>query len=295
MYVITGATGNTGGQIAEALLDAGKSVRGIGRSRERLQPLRERGAEIAVGDLADTDFLTDAFRGATAVYAVNPSDYTAPDFRAHQNEVADALVRAVRDAEVEYVVVLSSVGAHLSEGAGVVQGLADTEQKFRELKSVNVIFLRPTYFMENLLGQVTIVKQAGILGSPLRPDLRFPIVATADIVRIATERLLARDWQGRQVQYILGARDVDNREIARVLGEAIGRPELPYVQISNDDFRGAMLGMGMSPSTVDAYVEFLDGMNSGRIMEDSRRTPESTTPTRLEDFAPAFAKAYEAA
>ncbi|HYW11162.1 MAG TPA: NAD(P)H-binding protein [Longimicrobium sp.] len=292
MYVITGATGNTGGRIAGALLDAGQPVRVVGRSAGRLQALVDRGAQAAVGDLHDGEFVAGAFAGATAVYAMIPPNFGADDFRAYQNGVADALVEGVRRGGVRRVVTLSSVGAHLPEGAGVVQGIHDMEQKFDALSGVDVLHLRATYFMENLFMQIGSVKQMGAFGGALRADLRFPIVHTSDIADVAARRMLDGGWTGTQAEYVLGAEDVDSRQAAKVLGSAIGRPELDYVEIPYADFQQVLAGAGASPDVARLYVEFMRGMNDGRILEQARRTPANTTPTRLADFAPVFAGAF---
>lgn len=292
MYVITGATGNTGGRIAGALLDAGQPVRVVGRSAHRLQALVERGAQAAVGDLNDAEFVAGAFAGATAVYAMIPPNVGADDFRAYQNGVADALVQGVRRGGARRVVTLSSVGAHLPEGAGVVQGIHDMEQRFHSLAGVDVLHLRATYFMENLFMQIGSVKQVNALAGPLRADLRLPIVHTGDVAGVAVRRLLDGGWTGTRVEYVLGAEDVDHRQVARVLGSAIGRPELDYVEMPYADFQRVLAGAGASPDVARLYVEFIRGMNEGRILEQARRTPENTTATRLEDFAPEFAGAF---
>ncbi len=207
--------------------------------------------------------------------------------------MADALAEGVRRAGVRRVVTLSSVGAHLPEGAGVVQGLHDMERTFNAL-GVDVLHLRPTYFMENLYGQIGSVRQMGAFAGAIRADLRFPIVHTADIAAVAARRLLDGGWTGTQVEYVLGAEDVDHRQAAQVLGAAIGRPEMDYVEISYADMERAFVGMGASPSVASRYAEFMRAMNDGRIMEEARRTPENTTPTGLRDFAPQFAAAYAA-
>ena len=293
MYVITGATGNTGSRIARELLREGRPVRVIARGAGRLGDLVELGAQPAGGDLADAAFLAEAFRGATAVYAMIPPNYAAVDFRAHQNTIASALARAVAAAGVTHVVTLSSVGAHLTQGAGVVQGLHDLEQTFNALPGVHVLHLRPTYFLENFLGQAGTVKALGVMGSPLRPDVRFPVVHTRDIAAVAARRLAELSFTGKGVEYILGAEEIDFRDAARVLGGAIGRPELAYVEFPFADARRAMVGeWGFSPSAADAFLEFQQALNDGRITEEARRTPENTTATRLEHFAPEFAAAY---
>ena len=61
LYVITGATGNTGGRIAHKLLESGKHVRVTSRSEEKLAELKDKGAETAIGELDDAEFLKKAF------------------------------------------------------------------------------------------------------------------------------------------------------------------------------------------------------------------------------------------
>ena len=127
-YTITGATGHTGQIVANTLLDHGHQVRVVGRNGEKLQPFVARGAQAFVGTLDDVDLLTQAFSGADAVYILLPGDFSAPDFRAYQNQLGQAIATATRNAGVRYVVNLSSLGAHQAEGTGVVLGLYDQER-----------------------------------------------------------------------------------------------------------------------------------------------------------------------
>ncbi len=121
-YVITGATGNIGHALAEKLLAGGYKVRALGRSAERLKPLTDKGAEPLVGDLEDAAFITRAFQDAKGVFAMIPSNPTAPDIRADQNRISESLAATVRQAGVTHVVTLSSIGAHLPEGTGPIAG-----------------------------------------------------------------------------------------------------------------------------------------------------------------------------
>ena len=130
MITIMGATGHTGKKITEALLKAGKKVRALGRSENKLAELKRAGAEVLAGDTTDAAFLTKAFRGADAVYTLLPTDPHAPDFRGEQDRQGEAIVKAVRDSSVQYVVALSSIGANLSEGTGVIAGLHAQEERF---------------------------------------------------------------------------------------------------------------------------------------------------------------------
>src|SRR5512136_1260507 len=139
MYAITGATGNIGSKTADILLARGEKVRVIGRSAVRLQPFVERGAEAAIGDLKDGDFVARAFSGATAVFAMIPPDYTALDLRAYQEEIRESLADAIKSSGVKFVVNLSSQGANLPEGTGPILGLRDQESRFNLLEGVNVL------------------------------------------------------------------------------------------------------------------------------------------------------------
>ena len=99
MYVITGATGNTGSEVAKKLLAAGGQVRVVGRSAQRLGPLVKKGAEAFVADITDTGALTKAFSGANGVYAMIPPDVSAPDVLAHYQRVGMPWPPRLRRAE----------------------------------------------------------------------------------------------------------------------------------------------------------------------------------------------------
>lgn len=296
MYVITGATGRTGSRIVHRLLDGGEPVRAIGRSEARLRGLVERGAEPAVGDLRDAAFVRAAFDGASAAYAMIPPAPREDDLRAFQDRIAENLAEALLIQGVEHVVTLSSIGAEWDAGTGVVLGLHDLEQKLNAIPHTAVLHLRAACFMENLFAMIPQIRATGHLSAPLRPDTRFPIVATRDIAEVAADALSLLDFEGKRVQYVLGAEDTTYPEIARILGEAIGRPGLTYRRITFDDARDAMVEQwGVSEDAADLTIEFLRALDDGRILENVERTPEATTPTSLRDFAPSFAQAYRAA
>jgi uncharacterized protein YbjT (DUF2867 family) len=292
MYVITGATGNTGKPITLALLAAGKKVRILSRSAEKAKELTGRGAELFLGGPEDRSVLQRAVAGATAVYAMIPPDWSQPDFTAYQRRVADAIAGALSGSSVKYVVSLSSVGAHLEHNAGVVAGLHYLERKLDGLPGLNVLHLRPTYFMENTLGQIGLVKAMGVMGSPMHADRPMSMIATRDVADYAAGRLLKLDFAGRSVQYLLGRREITYSEVASVFGKAIGKPDLKYVEVPYEQLASAIMGMGATASVADNLNEFIRSFNEGKILEDAKRTQEATTPTTIEDFAKVFADVY---
>lgn len=295
MITIMGATGHTGQKITETILNAGETVRALGRSKSKLAELKNAGAEVFIGDATDAAFLTDAFRGADAVYTLLPTDRRAPDYRAEQDRQGEAIVKAIRASGVRYVVALSSLGADLSEGTGVIAGLHAQEERLKQIESTNVLLLRPVSFFENFYDAIGVIKHEGINVDSVEPDFAVPMIATRDIVEVAANALKARDWQGVVVRELLGPRDLSYAEATRIIGERIGKPDLAYVQVSYADMARALVQAGLSESFADLYVAMTRAFNEGIIQPRKGRTPENTTPTRFEDFADELASACEAA
>jgi uncharacterized protein YbjT (DUF2867 family) len=292
VYVVTGATGHVGNVLAQKLLALGRTVRVIGRSSERLEPLAAQGAEPFVGSLEDVEFLKRAFAGATALFAMVPPHLTTPDYRAYQNRISAALAAATSAAGLTHVVTLSSLGAHLPSGTGHIAGLHEMEQRFNQLSNVNIVHLRPAYFMENQYMSIDPIKHMGANVGTLKADLPVPLIATRDIAEAAARLLGDLNFTGTAAKELLGPRDYTMNEVTRILGEAIGKPDLKYMQISYDEARKAMLEAGLSPSAADGVIEIDRAMNEGRLRPVEARSPQNTTPTTLEEFAASFAAAY---
>jgi uncharacterized protein YbjT (DUF2867 family) len=170
MYVILGASGNTGSIIADFLLSKGEKVRVVGRDSGRLQRFVDKGAEAFTADMSDAAALTKAFSGARAAYA----DVAAGEIPEEQERDSDAIAKAVKESGLRYAVHLSSYGAQVAEGAGPVSGLHSSEQKLNAIDGLNVLHLRAAYFMENNLAAIGMIHGMGIFGNALLPDLKFP-------------------------------------------------------------------------------------------------------------------------
>lgn len=290
MIVITGASGNIGSKIADSLLSQGQKVRCVARRAERLGELEVRGAEIAACSLDDTASLTKAFSGADAVFAMIPPNYTASDFRAYQNMMGASIAEALQKAGVKHVVNLSSQGADLNEKTGPIKGLHDQEERLNGLATVNILHLRPTYFMENLLANIDMIKNMNIMGSALSATLAFPMIATKDIAAFAAGRLKKRDFSGISVRDLLGQRDISMNEAAAIIAKKTGRTGLKYVQFPYEDTEKALAGMGFSADVSGLFIEMSRAINEGLIMTTSR-TGDNTTETTFEEFAEIFRQA----
>ena len=196
------------------------------------------GAEPFTADLTDAAGLTEAFSGSEAVYAMIPPALTSKDYRAYQDWVVEAIATAVQTSGVKFVVSLSSVGADKPDKTGPIVGLHHLEQRLDHIPGINALHLRAGYFMENTLAQASIIRVAGMASGPLRrADLKLPMIATRDVGRAAAEALFHLDFDGQQTQELLGQRDISMTEAAAVIGNAIGKPDLKYVQASDEQLR----------------------------------------------------------
>lgn len=293
MYVITGAAGNTGSAAAEKLLASGAKVRVIGRNAKRLERFSQKGAEAVVADMTDAAALEKAFSGAQAVYALIPPNPAAPDVRAYQERVTDALAAAIQNSGIAYAIALSSTGADKAYGTGPVMGLQGLEKKLEAIDGLNVLSLRCGYFMENLLPQIGIIQSLAFMAGPIRADVPLPMIATRDIGAAAAESLAKLDFVGKQTRELLGARHVTYTEAEKIIGAAIGKPDLAYRQVPASMLKPAMMRMGMSSSMVDLILEMSDALNTGHMKSQEPRSARNTTATTLETFvAEVFAPAY---
>jgi uncharacterized protein YbjT (DUF2867 family) len=293
MYVVTGATGHTGSIITEKLLAKGEKVRVIGRDAKRLERFTHKGAEPFVADATDADALSKAFSGAKAVSAMIPPNIAAPDVRGYQERVTDALITAISKNGVKHAVVLSSFGADKPDKTGPVAGLHQLEKKLDGIAALNALYLRAGYFLENLLPQVGVIQSFGVLAGPVRPDLPLPMIATRDIGSVAADALLKLNFEGKRRHELQGPRDVNYNEVAKIVGAAIGKPDLKYLQMPAAQLKPALMQMGMSSNMADLLLEMAEALNSGHMKMLEPRSPANSTPTTLETFvAEVFVPAY---
>jgi uncharacterized protein YbjT (DUF2867 family) len=264
------------------------------------------GVEPYVCDLADTDELIRAFDGAEAAYVMIPPTYDplhrmrtggragthvvmpskhGPDFRNYQEHISDSLATAIKEAGVQHVVSLSSIGADKSNGTGPVVGLHSLEQKLNRISGLNVLHLRAGYFMENTFGQAEGIQVSGHCGGTLRPDLKISMIAARDISAVAADELLHRNFSGKQTRELLGKRDISMAEVAAILGKVTGQPGVTYQHMSDDQFRPILVEFGLSLDLADLILEMCSAMNSGHMKPQEPRSLKNTAPTSYETFA----------
>jgi uncharacterized protein YbjT (DUF2867 family) len=266
------------------LLTSGQKVRAIGRSIDRLQPLVKLGAEAFVADLTNDEALSRAFAGAKAAYVMLPPNMRSQSVLADDERAAGALAAAIENNRIRHVVTLSSIGADKTEKTGSVAALTGLEQKLHHIAPLNVICLRAGYLMENFLAQIGMIQAMGKTGGPLRGDLKLPMIATCDIGAFAGAALVKLDFTRKQARELLGQRDLDMNEATAIIGSAIEKPDLQYMQLASEQVRTGLLQVGMSGNMADLLLEMSASLNSGHISALEKRSLANTTPTSFEMF-----------
>jgi uncharacterized protein YbjT (DUF2867 family) len=263
MYVIAGATGKTGSVVADTLLAQGEPVRIIVREAAKGATWQAKGAELAVAALEDTAALTAALRGADGAYLLVPPRPASSDPLGENRAVIASQARAVRDAGVPHVVLLSSIGAQHATGTGPIQSVHHAEQALAAT-GAKLTAIRASYFLENWGAALGMIDQ-GILPTFVPTDLRYSMVAAADIGRTAAAALVE---QQPGVIELAGPRDHTADEIAAIVSGVVARP-VRAQQMPLDAVVPTFTRFGISPEVAALFREMYEGFGSGRITAET--------------------------
>lgn len=293
-YIITGGAGHTARPLAEGLLKAGKDVTVIGRNPEHLKGLANLGAKTAIGSVEDVEFLKKAFAGAGAVYTLIPTRPDSTDLKGDIARIGRNYAEAIAGSGITHVVNLSSIGAHMPKNCGPVSGLHFAEEAFNQLMGVNVLHLRPGYFFSNFFANIPMIKFMNIIGNNFHGSSKIVMSETNDIAEAALQELLDLKFKGHGIRY-LASDEKSGLEIASILGTAIGRKDLPWVEFTDEQALIGMMQAGLAGELARNYTEMGTAMRSGKMFEDYlRNKPSRLGKTKFEDFAKVFASAYQA-
>ncbi|WP_413560021.1 NAD(P)H-binding protein [Bdellovibrio sp. HCB209] len=294
MILVMGATGHVGSKVATDLLSQGHDVRVLARHFDN--PEQFDGAEIMTGDANSVDTMMRAVRGCSSVFTIIPPNMKALEQRFNANKLGEVIAEAIEEEGIRKVVNLSSAGADLESGTGPVLALHDQEERLNRISGLDIMHLRPAYYMENLINEIpTILVMDKIFGI-IPEDAPVDLVATKDVAARAAFLLSNPNFRSHNVEYILGERTLTYREIARVLGQTIGKPTLEYAEVPDVELRNYMIGAGMSESVADSLLELDHAAGNGLIAGSYARDKNNSSVTSIEKFArTAFLDAYNQA
>jgi uncharacterized protein YbjT (DUF2867 family) len=288
--IVTGSLGHIGKPLTQELVQKGHSVTVISSNPEKQKEIEDMGATAAIGSIEDVDFLTATFTGADVVHAMVPPKNGVPDPMARHQKIGDTLVQAISASGVKRVVYVSSYGAHLKKGTGLIVGHHHMEKALEALPLESLTHLRATYIYYNVYAYVGMIKNLGYIAANYGDDDLTILVSPIDIAAAAVEEIEAKTT-GLKVRYVASDERTCN-EMARVLGEAIGKPDLKWVTISNEQMQSGMEANGLSASVAAILVEMYGACHTGLLHEDYDRHKPELGKVKLEDFAKEFAAVF---
>lgn len=288
--VITGSLGNIGKPLTQDLLQQGHAVTVISSNPDKEKEIAILGAHAAIGKLEDVAFLTATLKEKDALFAMEPPNFAAPDHNVYYQTIANSYVAAAKASGLKRIVHLSSWGAHLEKGTGFITGSYHAEQVLNTLQGVSVTHLRPGSFYTNLYNFVDMIKHAGFIGTNYGGEDKVVMVHPKDIATVAAEELTK--IESDPVRYVAST-DITASAVAKAVGAAIGKPDLQWITLSDDEVTKALLEGGMQPSFVTPMVELGAAIHSGAMRSDYDLHPPVTMgKTSIEDFAKEFSAAF---
>lgn len=292
---LTGSLGHIGKPLTRLLVNQGHQVTVISSKTERQQEIEQLGAIPAIGSIDDADFLATTFTGADLVYTMlppSPGGYNDPnlDLYAKCAQLANNFSNAIQQSGVKRAIHLSSIGAHMAEGNGLLKLHHMLEQRLGQLENVDITFMRPTGFYYNLLGYIGMIKQQGFIAANYGGNDITLLVAPADIAEAIAEEI-ALPPVHRKIRYV-NSEELTCNEVAAILGAAIGKPDLQWRTISDEQMLAGVIAAGMQPAIAKDFVEMYAGVRNGVLQADYFKHRPVQGRTKLTEFPQTFAAVY---
>lgn len=290
---VTGSLGNISRILVRDLILDGHDVNVVSSKVQREKEIVSVGARPFIGSVEDYAFIKKAFAGSDAVYLMIPPNHQVADLKDYIKKTGIQYAQAIRETGVNYVVNLSSIGAHLESGPGPTGSNHYVESALNELKDVHVLHLRPGMFFTNFYGAIPMIMHQHSLGNNFSGLVNLPLTHPRDIAKEAFTALKNLSFAGKRVQYIVSDEKSGN-EIARVFGKAVGIPDLNWVEFSDEQLLQALVRNGFSEQMAVVYmIEIGEALKDGCFMEDYNKNKSlSTGGTTLLEFSKEFAIQY---
>jgi len=294
--VITGSLGNISKPLTQRLVQKGHSVTVISSKAVRQKEIEAIGATAAIGTMQDADFLSKTFTGTDVVYLMEALGYESffdhsVDVKAATAGIAENYKQAIERSGVKQVVHLSSIGAHMATGNGILAFHYNVEKILEQLPAdVSIKIMRPVGFYYNMFAFIQTIKTQNAIISNYGGDEKEPWVSPQDIAAVIAEEI-EKPFNGRTIRYI-ASDEVSPNEVAAALGEAIGKPGINWLVISDEQALNGMIAAGMNPQTAKGYMEMNASRRGGVLYEDYNPNKPVLGKVKLKDFAKDFAALY---
>jgi len=299
--VVTGSLGNISKPLTHELVQKGHSVTVISSKKDKQKDIEALGAKAAIGTLEDVDFLTETFTGADVVYLMEPGDVGDffdhnLDFVASKTAIGIKYKKAIEQSGVKRIVHLSSNGAHTDKDNGILVIHHNVENILRQLpEDVIIKFIRAASFFQNVFYYTQTIKAQDSIFANYEGIEPEPWVSTLDIADVIAEEM-EKPFEKREILYV-ASEELTGIEVAQLLAEAVGKPKINWVVISDEQLLESMVLIGMKPASAKLYVEMTAWRRNGKMFEDYHKNKPAVAlgKRKLKDFIQNnFVAAYNA-
>lgn len=289
---VTGSLGNISRRLATQLIAKGHEVTVISQDADKAAAIEALGAKAAIGSVEDDNFLVEAFTRADAVYVMVPPNSKTDNLKEVMKRLADKYAKAIQATGVKYVANLSGIGAQSPEGNGPSSAFYYSEGRLNELEDVNVLHLRPGMFYTNHHGSVGMIQRMGFMGNNFDASTTIAMSHPHDIADAAAEALDSLSFSGKKIQYVVSD-ELTGGEVAQILGNAFGKPDLPWVVLTDDQLKQGIIQGGFSQHMADNFAEMGTAIKEGKIWEPYLTDKANNYGSRkFKDFAGELAAIY---
>ncbi|MEU0935346.1 NAD(P)H-binding protein [Embleya sp. NPDC005971] len=278
MIVVTTPTGQIGRQVLDRLLDAPEhataGIRVIVRDPARLSPRVREHVEVVQGSHADPAVLTKACADADSVFWLVPPSPRADSVQGHFRAFTEPLCAEIAHGRIRRVVAVSTLGRGVAENAGQISASLAMDEAI-EATGVPYRALCAPFLMENLLGQVQSIRDAGTFFLALAPDRVLRTCSTGDVADTAARLLLDDTWAGQEDVPVVGPDALSPEGMAQVVSEVLEAA----VRVRHTDaaeYRATMVRYGASEAWARGLADMVQALDAtGCYGADVPGTPES--------------------
>ncbi|NKB43963.1 MAG: NAD(P)H-binding protein [Alphaproteobacteria bacterium] len=285
MFLVTGATGKTGGQTIKQLLAKGASVRAFVRNEEKAAPLKEQGVELVVGDIGDADAVAKAMDGVDGVLLTLPNGPNQLDWELGVLKQAEA-------AGVKHLVYMSSTESNADNPRRIPQVHWKVVEAIMA-SNVNWTIMRPNFFMQGIFPFAGQVKANDAFAFPAG-DGTASMCDVRDVGEVAAVILTGGESHYGKTYDLTGPDIVSFHDVAALLSKTLGR-EITYNPMPLQAFHDYLAKVLKSDWHVDGVVELMQEMSeeggldfTTETMGELLRRPPTTIAQFIEEHKAMF-------
>jgi len=283
MILVTGATGTVGNEVVKQLQATGQKFRAMVRSPEKAEVLRKAGVDVVLGDFDRRETYREVLAGVQKLFLLS---FWRPQLAEHET----AFINAARDAGVQHVVLLSSLGAVFEPGVtlGKIHRIGELAL---EISGMEWTFLRPNSYMTNFFGNLGSIKGQGMVYGAGR-NAKIAVVDPRDVAAVAVKALTEPGHAGKAYA-LTGPEAVDDVAMTQKMANAIGKA-LQFVDVPPEAAKAAMVGMGMGEWLASSILEFFQpvGIEGGGKVTGDVQKVLGRPPRSFDDWARDFSGAF---